>query len=213
MTDELTTSVLADLRSVIPSHKVTFTQAKRIAEQQANRLLALSGVTTGPQPSGSLIGRLPRIRIVTDELPASVSGTTHWSGSHWIIVLNQADPVARQRFTLMHEFKHIIDHGRVDQLYTGNNRYTAAEQAERSADYFAACFLMPKRLVKAAWSRGLQTSARLAQEFGVSTLAMEVRLNQTRINAVRDTGLKLPSYAMTNARHAMTIRPLTAEGA
>ncbi|TDD28354.1 ImmA/IrrE family metallo-endopeptidase [Kribbella turkmenica] len=203
MTEKLTTSVLADLRSVIPSHKITFAQAKRIAEQQANRLLALSGVTTGPQPSGSLIGRLPRIRIVTDELPVSVSGTTHWSGSHWIIVLNQADPVARQRFTLMHEFKHIIDHGRVDQLYTGNNRYTAAEQAERAADYFAACYLMPKRRLKAAWAQGIQTSARLAQRFDVSIRAMEVRLQDTRISAVRDSVL-MPPLGTISTRCSMT---------
>ncbi|WP_433020509.1 ImmA/IrrE family metallo-endopeptidase [Kribbella sp. CA-294648] len=212
MNDKPTTSILADLRSAIPPHKVTFAQAKRIAERQANRLLALSGITTGPIPSGTIIRKLPRIRIVTDELPASVSGTTHWSGTHWIIVLNQTEPAVRQRFTLMHEFKHIIDHGQIEQLYTGNSRYTAIEQAERAADYFAACYLMPKRLLKAAWSRGLQTSARLAREFDVSTLAMEVRLSQTRINAVRDTGLRLPSYAMTHARHAMTVRPLTAEG-
>lgn len=186
MNEKSRISILADLLSVIPNHKATFTQAKRIAEQQANRLLALSGNTTGPQPSGSLIGKLPRIRIVTEELPASVSGTTHWSGTHWVIVLNRAEPAARQRFTLMHEFKHIIDHGRVDLLYVGDNRYTPTEQAERVADYFAACFLMPKKLVKAAWSRGLQTSARLAQEFGVSVQAMEVRLAQTGIGRLVD---------------------------
>lgn len=101
---------------------------------------------------------------------------------------------------------------RRDQLYTGNSRYTPAEQAERAADYFAACFLMPKRQLKAAWARGVQTSSQLAREFDVSVLAMEVRLSQTRINAAHDTNFPLPSYALTRARRAMDVRPFSTEG-
>lgn len=211
MNEKTTPSILADLRSVVPNHKITFGQAKLIAEQQANRLLRLMNIKTTPVPSGSIISKLPRIRILTEELPKSVSGTTHWSGTHWIIVLNQAESTVRQRFTVMHEFKHIIDHPRIDQLYTGNGRYTPSEQAERAADYFAACFLMPKRQLKATWANGVQTSARLAREFDVSTLAMEVRLNQTRINATHD---KVPhlSDSLRHARPAMVICPLSPEG-
>jgi hypothetical protein len=54
-------------------------------------------------------------------------------------------------------------------------------------------------------------SARLAREFDVSTLAMEVRLNQTRINATHD---KVPhlSDSLRHALPAMVICPLSPEG-
>jgi Zn-dependent peptidase ImmA (M78 family) len=205
-------SILAALRSVIPDREVSFAQAKKVAEIQANRFLALSDVEFGPVP-GKIVSNLPRIRIVFEKLPASVSGTSHWSGTHWIIVLNKGEPPVRQRFTLMHEFKHIIDHGRAELLYTGNGRYTPAEQAERAADYFAGCVLMPKRLLKAAWSKGVQTSARLARDFDVSTVAMEVRLSQTRLSAEQDTYFQLPTRALTRGRQAMPQHPLSLEGA
>ncbi|GAA1802601.1 hypothetical protein GCM10009811_27950 [Nostocoides veronense] len=45
---------------------------------------------------------------------------------------------ARQRFTLLHEFKHIIDHGACDRLYRDVTRrgvtLTARQQAETAAD-------------------------------------------------------------------------------
>ncbi|MFD3399871.1 ImmA/IrrE family metallo-endopeptidase [Kribbella sp. NPDC058693] len=205
-------SVLAALRSVIPDREVVFAQARKVAEIQANRFLALCDVEFSPVPS-KIVSSLPRIRIVFEKLPTWVSGTSHWNGTHWIIVLNKSEPPVRQRFTLMHEFKHIIDHGRTDLLYTGNSRYTAVEQAERAADYFAACVLMPKKLLKAAWSRGIQTSARLARDFDVSTVAMEVRLSQTRLSAEQDTYFQVPTRALARGRQAMPQRPLSLEGA
>lgn len=36
---------------------------------------------------------------------------SHWNGYEWIISIAEGDSPARQRFTLLHEFKHIIDHG------------------------------------------------------------------------------------------------------
>lgn len=183
-----TRGVLAALRSVVPTRDVTYPEAMRVAELQANRLLAIFDITDGAVPS-EIVSELPRVRVVRDDLP--VSGTshwsgTHWSGTHWIITLNQRDNWRRQRFTLMHEFKHIIDHGRAHLLYTGDNRHTPAEQAELIADYFAGCVLMPKRLLKAAWGHGIQRSAELARTFSVSAMAVEVRLSQTGLNVVRD---------------------------
>ena len=70
-----------------------------------------------------VVSALPRIRVVyAKDLP--VSGTSHWSGSDWIIALNAYEPRARKRFTLMHEFKHIVDHGYTAKLYAGNDRRT-----------------------------------------------------------------------------------------
>ena len=195
-----TRGVLATLRSVVPAREVTFAEAKRIAELQANRLLALFDITDGAVPS-EIVSELSRVRIVYADLP--VSGISHWSGTHWIITLNKGEFVGRQRFTLMHEFKHVIDHGRTHQLYTGDFRRTGGQQAELAADYFAACVLMPKRFLKAAWSYGIQSPLALASKFEVSPLAITVRLAQTGLSAVCD-----PDLPATVGRHLNRGRPL-----
>ena len=170
-----TRSVLATLRGLMPRRAIGLSEALRLAELQANRLLQLCQVDTAPVPS-EIISELPLVRVVREwQLP--VSGTSHWNGSTWIVTLNANEPWTRRRFTLMHEFKHIIDHGRPGLLYHGDRR-SAAAQAERVADYFAGCVLMPKRLLKRAWSAGLQTPAKLAHAFHVSVQAAEVRLRQ-----------------------------------
>lgn len=206
-----TRSVLAALRSLIPQRATDFEEAKQIAELQAHRLLSLFNVTSGAV-SSDIVRSLPRVRVIYEDLP--VSGTSHWSGTHWIISLNKNEPPVRQRFTMMHEYKHIIDHGRAHLLYISNSRYTAAEQAERAADHFAGTVLIPKRLLKAAWARGLQTSSELARYFDVSIGAVEVRLSQTRLNAERDVSGATPVLTrFTRGRRAFYQRSLATQGA
>lgn len=168
-------SVLASLRAVIPIRRLDFAEALQIAELQAARLLELTGVTEAPTDSG-VIAELPRIRVVREPLPTS--GMSYWDGRCWVISLNSSEPVTRQRFTLLHEYKHIVDHGAADRLYAGTARHSADEQAEHAADYFAGCALMPKRLMKRTWGQGIQRPAALARRFWVSERAIEVRLAQ-----------------------------------
>ena len=123
----------------------------------------------------------------------------HWSGRYWVIVINRYEPWTRRRFTLMHEFKHIVDHGHAQQLYNGNARHTAHEQAEMAADYFAGCILMPKRLLKRAWCNGLQTPTRLGRHFGVSPQAADVRLAQTGLSLKRD---RCSGVSIGHTRHS-----------
>ncbi|MEU4194851.1 ImmA/IrrE family metallo-endopeptidase [Kribbella sp. NPDC026611] len=202
-------SVLAALRSLIPQRATDFEEARKIAELQASRLLSLFSITNGAVPS-DIVRSLPRIRVVYEDLP--VSGTSHWSGTHWIITLNKGEAPVRQRFTLMHEFKHIIDHGRAHLLYISNSRYSAAEQAERAADHFAGCVLVPKRLLKSAWTSGVQTSSALARYFDVSIQAVEVRLSQTRLSADRDVSAKPLLAKFARGRRAFYQRQLTTQG-
>lgn len=173
-------SVLATLRSLIPERDIeNFDEAKRIAEHQAAKLLALHGITTWPVPVELIIDQLPKIRIEYCEQP--VSGATFWSGTEWVIQLNRYENQARQRFSLAHEYKHIIDHGRTSQLYGAKSPAQASKQAESAADYFAACLLMPKVLLKRAFFSGIQKPSELARLFGVSPTAMAIRLEQTGI--------------------------------
>ncbi|QSZ50074.1 ImmA/IrrE family metallo-endopeptidase [Arthrobacter sp. D5-1] len=172
-------SVLATLRALIPNREVrSHSEAKQVAEHQATRLLELHGIEDGPVPV-ELIADLPKIEI--EMVNAPVSGASFWNGSNWIIQLNKYESYSRQRFTLAHEYKHIVDHNRADALYIGNRDVTPAEQAEQAADYFAGCLLVPKKLLKRAYYGGMQRTADLAAHFQVSEAAMTVRLRQTGI--------------------------------
>lgn len=114
---------------------------------------------------------MPRLRIVREALPTS--GLSYWNGREWIIALSDSDSLARQRHTLLHEFEHIIDHGAAGRLYRSQ------WEAERAADYFAACALMPKPELKRFFCTITQSLTALAQHFGVSQTAIRVRLEQT----------------------------------
>lgn len=169
-------SVLNTLRALVPQREATFTEALRIAEQQAQRFLRRLQVQTGPV-SDDLLLDLPRITIeYMGRMPTS--GCSFWDNDRktWIIQVNCDEPLTRQRFTLFHEYKHIVDHGRTDQLY-GIGR-DAGKHAEQAADYFAGCVLMPRPLVKRAWCQGIQTAEQLAIWFDVSPVAARVRLAQ-----------------------------------
>lgn len=198
-------SILTSLRRLIPNREIDEHELRQIAEAQANRLIEAVR-RTNPDLEGITavhIAGLPRIRIAYDRLP--VSGLSHWNGREWVIALNEADSEARQRFTLLHEFKHIIDHGATGRLYQDRTRrgvtVTAQEQAERLADYFAACALIPRRDLKRAWGNGLQRVDQLADHFGVSQAAMEIRLNETGLARAFD-----PEPAYPRARCARPIR-------
>ena len=170
-------SVLALLRGLVPHRQLTSNEALRIAELQANRLLRHFAIE-GPAVPDEIVTELPRIRVEREHgLP--VSGAAHWNGRYWVITLNADDHPARQRFSLMHEFKHILDHTTKDFLYNDRPTSTAHEQAERVADYFAACLLMPKRVVKQVWcQKGHQDLRRLAATLRVSPAALRYRLDQ-----------------------------------
>lgn len=176
-------SVLASLRSLVPDRTMRFHEALRIAELQATRLRDLTDAGDEAMPE-SILADLPRIRIVRRQLPTS--GLSYWDGRSWVIAVNRDEPEARQRFTLFHEYKHIIDHGRSDRLYGGTRACLPAQQAEQVADYFAGCVLMPKRFVKRAWGNLIQTPTAIGELFDVSARAAEVRLAQLGLTRDRD---------------------------
>jgi Zn-dependent peptidase ImmA (M78 family) len=160
--------VLAVLRAIMPRRLLTTREAELVAELQANRLLELAGLPQAPIPN-ELVTELPRISVRLDPgLP--VSGSAQWLSGRWLLSINASEPWTRQRFSLVHELKHVLDHPYVEQVYAGE------EQAEHLADYFAACVLMPRRYVKRVWGEGMQSLTALSQQFGVSERAVSVRL-------------------------------------
>jgi hypothetical protein len=181
VTDERSPSVMAQLRALMPSRSLTLPESMRIAELQATRLLALSGVEAPPVPD-SVVLDLPRISVERYD-PLPMSGYTHWSKGRWQIVLNGAESAVRQRFSLIHELKHVIDHPFISTAYTRMNDPEA--WAEQVCHYFAGCALMPRTWVKALFfNQGIQDVATLAGHFDVSRAAMRVRLAQLGMSDV-----------------------------
>lgn len=170
-----TRSLLASLRGMVPDRNLSFLESLWIAEWQATRMREQMAPELGAIPE-DVIATLPRIKVVRRPLPTS--GLTYWDGEQWVIALNRREPESRQRFSLFHEYKHIVDHGRTERLYRGSRARTPEQQAEQAADYFAGCVLMPKKLIKRAWASGVQTPERIAWLFEVSPRAAEVRLAQ-----------------------------------
>jgi Zn-dependent peptidase ImmA (M78 family) len=181
------TSLLANLRSLIPNRRLHLSEAIHIAELQATRLLQLSDALDVPVPTTVITG-LPRIAVEHDtDLPAdAASGSSHWNWQRgsWIICLNPTEPRTRRRFTLFHEYKHILDHGSPGITQISASLPNRKPVEEVVADYFAGCVLMPKRLVKAAYYDGIQRPAELAELFDVSEAAVNVRLSQLGLSDI-----------------------------
>jgi Zn-dependent peptidase ImmA (M78 family) len=180
MTNTISTeyqSIIKELRLLMPQRSLSYADALQRAEAQANRLLSLHGITRGPVPN-EIVTELPRVRVEHDwDMP--VSGSAVWDGTNWVVAINAAEHSLRQRFSLFHEFKHILDHSM-------RHLIESDEMAERVADYFAACVLMPKAWVKAAFCNETQKIEALAEKFAVSPRAMSVRLAQLGLTTAVD---------------------------
>jgi Zn-dependent peptidase ImmA (M78 family) len=192
------TMLLATLRALAPHRPLTYTECERIAELQANCFRELLGQDE-PCLDDSVIEALPRI-AVRRRRGIPVSGLTHWHNGRWLIVLNADEPATRQRFSLAHEFKHVIDHSTKQWLYPNGDRRVASVKAERLADYFAACLLMPKRHVRRLHDEG-GSPQDLADAFDVSGRAMAVRLSHLGLLPQRDRCL-LPAARWDHFGHA-----------
>lgn len=201
------TSVLATLRSLSPTRDhISFSDALRVAELQAARLLELNDVTTWPVPR-EIISELPKIRILPSTGAADGANFWDWRSKQWVILLNRADSWRRQRFTLAHEYKHIIDHPNRRRLYHGPR---ADQHAEQVADYFAGCLLVPRRLLKSAWGNGIQRQDDLARAFNVSEQAIRVRLHQTGL--AMPTDWQAPRSCTSGALHRYARTPVLSGG-
>lgn len=173
----MTRGTLAILRDVMPPRALTQGEALRIAELQAQRLLEISGVKQPPVPM-TVITDLPKI-VVQRMVPWPVSGATHWTKGTWSIVIRGNEPFGRRRFTLAHEFKHIVDNRHIDFAYPATRTMTHRQRAEAICDYFAGCLLVPRTWLKKAWAGGFQDTKTLAALFQTSPAAIQTRLLQT----------------------------------
>jgi Zn-dependent peptidase ImmA (M78 family) len=178
--DDPVTGALTRLRAMVPRRSLGWREAERVAERQADRLRNQLGVLR-PRLSEDDLTTLPWLTITRHEdFPTAGASTKTEYG--WIIVLRRDDIAVRQRFTLAHEFKHILDDTMIERgpagLYPPIADYSAHERIERICDRFAAALLMPSALLRADWTDGLQDIAKLAKRYDVSRAAMRIRLSQ-----------------------------------
>jgi hypothetical protein len=196
-TTEITANgtLLERLRALVPDRSLTATEARFIAERQAGLLLDELGIEMPAVPH-QLLAELPFL-IVARRSDLPTSGLTTRTDSGWVVVLRSSEAEVRQRFSLAHELKHVLDDPFIGRLYPRLGRASADERAERICDYFAACLLMPRSWLTRDWCGGLQNLARLAGRYRVSRRAMEVRLTELGLlePIPRCQGAELEVYA------------------
>ncbi|MCG8914916.1 ImmA/IrrE family metallo-endopeptidase [Actinokineospora sp. PR83] len=172
--------IVAQLRAMAPLRPLTQGDAYTIAEYQASKALELAGITS-PHVALDWILDLPHteVRLEPRHAMHRLSGSMTYTGGRYLILINKNDAHARRRYSLAHEWKHVIDDTAAKVLYSrfGHGDELARERkVERIADHFAACLLMPRLWVKGAWMNGIQDLPALAGLFMVSEEAMRIRL-------------------------------------
>jgi Zn-dependent peptidase ImmA (M78 family) len=166
----------------------------RSARYQAEALTETAGVRKPPVDVERLAQRLG-LKIVHLELGEDVSGLLISKGGSTVIAVQERDPLNRQRFTIAHEIGHFYlrhqfepgEHVHVDRghLITPRNSRSSSglDLKEIEANQFAACLLMPSKLVSVRFTALRVKSlcedhvTHLASEFGVSEQAMTIRLS------------------------------------
>jgi hypothetical protein len=167
--------ILYQLRALAPSELRDADETIRLAGDQARDLLAALKLDEPPILESSIVAVLD---INIDRFcPYPASGDViEWRLGAWAILINSCEPRLRQRFTLAHQLKHVLDKPLEPDLYRKFGSTEALRQRERAADHFAAEVLMPRAWVECAWRAGSRSIPVLAKTFEVSYSAMQVRL-------------------------------------
>jgi predicted transcriptional regulator len=169
--------LLERLRAITPGRNLTPTEARFIAERQATMLIRELHLERPALPHAALTGL--SFLTVAQHNSFSASALSTYTGHGWLILLKSDEPKVRQRFSLAHELKHILDDPfNPRRLYPALGHSSSHERTERICDYFAGCLLMPKRWLMSDWCSGKQNIERLSQRYHVSRAAMRVRLSQ-----------------------------------
>lgn len=133
------------------------------------------------------IARELGIDVKLSPLPLSVSGQISRVDNGYEIKINRHESRQRQRFTLAHELAHFLLHRDVIDNLGGTlkdnvlYRSGAGETIEYEANRLASQIVMPERVLKDIYKQhGEQLNEglveELAERFGVSKAAMEIRM-------------------------------------
>lgn len=175
----------AELRGIAPKRALTYGQSLQVARWQAARLRSW---TEGTRPDINLIWLVKQRLVPVNFAPSYKLGeesgmTTDQVSGKLEMFINEGEPDVRQRFSLLHEFKHVLDFDDASVLHSklgrGNEKVKRV-MIEAVANEFAAHVLMPTPMVKREWFTWQDLST-VANIFNVSTEAMGYRLEKLGI--------------------------------
>ena len=180
MNPALKQSFIRELRSLVPTRPLTLGESYTLAERQASAALALLDLTQPHVPLDWILD-LPKVEVelVPRFRMESWSGATSFTSGRYLILINKHESHARRRFTLTHEFKHLLDYTAAPTLHRKlgyGDTVKQEQQIEAICNHFAACLLMPRAWIKREWMAGIQDVSALAGSFNVSEEAMDKRL-------------------------------------
>lgn len=125
-----------------------------------------------------------------EALPVGISGKLIRDGAvpaGFRVVVNGAEPMNRQRFTVAHEIAHYVLHrDLIGDGITDNAMYRStslSDELERQADHFAAQILLPAQAVKDALRAGNHSYAKLSEMFNASQDAIRIRIRELGLAA------------------------------
>lgn len=186
LTKEAILRLLEELRSLAPKRPLTYGESIQVARRQAACLRRW--LKALDQPDLNLIWLFEQLAVPVTLVPSYTIGeesgyTTNAVNGHLEIFLNQSEPRLRQRFSLLHEWKHAIDFENAAILHSrlgSGDAERQGRQIELIANEFAAHVLMPTHLVKRVWFRS-QNLPLAASVFNVSLEAMKTRLEKLNL--------------------------------
>ncbi len=190
------TTLIADLRRLAPKRPLTYGESLQLARLQASKLRTWAKASA---PDINLVWLLNQQAVPVNLVPSHELGeesglTTNVVSGKLEMYLNRSEPAQRQRFSLLHEFKHVLDFPGAERLHAGlgsGNKKIQADQIELIANEFAGQVLMPKRLVVSAYLK-TQDLHLVANLFNVSAEAMKTRL--TKLGLIGEARPRPTSY-------------------
>lgn len=118
--------------------------------------------------------------IYSTPLGHGVSGMIKRENDGFVCYVDSTEPSVRQRFTAAHELGHFVLHrDKIGETHSDNYMLRADGfngYQETQANSFAADLLMPRDLIERKMMEGITSVAALAKTFGVSQVAMSIRL-------------------------------------
>lgn len=138
-----------------------------------------------PQVDVLACARAVGLPVYSAPLPMGVSGMLvrhdpKAGDSGFVCYVDANEPSVRQRFTAAHELGHFALHREQIGESLQDNYLLRAEgfsgYQETQANSFAADLLMPRHLIEQQMRAGITGVADLARTFGVSQIAMSIRL-------------------------------------
>lgn len=165
------------MNKLLSSERVTELQ------QQANEILSAYTNIHDPLERLLKIASDNQIGIYSGNL-FEMSGALRKKDEKWSIFVNASDSQQRQLFTIAHELGHFFVHRDQCDEFVDGQLVSRTEQEkygtlELEANEFAGNLIMPESEVRnrvATDAITLKTVKKLAEGFGVSTLAMTTRL-------------------------------------